>query len=475
MDSRILVSKKSVDELQLDGIVSRPEHAPALKRVLGRWQLLALGVGAIIGAGIFVLTGTAAAQYTGPAIVLSFIMGAVACALAGLCYAEFSALVPVAGSAYTYAYVALGEIFAWIIGWDLLLEYMLGTATVAVGWSGYLFSFLQDMGVHLSASRLNWMAITGVAGVAALLISGVKESANFNGAIVLIKLSVIAAFLAVGMEHLHPSNWHPFIPPNQGHFGAFGLSGVMRGAGVVFFAYIGFDAVSAAAQEAKHPQKDMPFAILGSLALCTILYILVARVLTGIVSYKALNVSDPIAVAINNIGLHWLTYLVKIGIILGLGSVMLVLMYAQTRICYTMAKDGLLPEFFGRLHSRLQTPVVATFMLGIVIAFLAALVPINLLGELVSVGTLFAFMIVCAAVLYLRRSQPELDRPFRCPWVPWVPISGILACLYLILGLPGQTLLRLIIWLAFGLVVYFLYGRFHSKLSLQNLKDAVDR
>jgi len=454
-------AKKSVAELQTE-----KTDGTALKRTLGPFQLLALGVGAIIGAGIFVLTGHAAAQYAGPAIMLSFVLGGITCAFAGLCYAEFAALIPIAGSAYTYSYATLGELVAWIIGWDLVLEYALGTATVAVGWAGYVTSFLHDLGLTLPALHgFNPVALVGVLGVTALLAFGVKESTNLNAGMVAVKLCVIALFLAFGASHLHPANWHPFLPPNTGHFGQFGWSGVLRGAGVIFFAYIGFDAVSTAAQEAKNPQKDMPVGILGSLFVCTLLYIAVAGVLTGLVPYKLLNVPDPIAVGVGATGLPWLIEVVKIGVIAGLSSVMLVLMYGQTRIFYTMACDGLLPAVFSRLHPRFQTPVTATWLLGILVSLVAAFVPMALLGELVSIGTLFAFILVCAGVLYLRRAQPGLTRPFRCPGVPFVPVAGILACLYLISGLPGSTQVRLIVWLLIGFIIYFGYSQHHSRLG----------
>ena len=460
MSTSRYLAKKSVADLQTE-----KTDGTALKRTLGPWQLLALGVGAIIGAGIFVLTGQAAAQYAGPAIIFSFLLGGLACAFAGLCYAEFAALIPIAGSAYTYSYVTLGELVAWIIGWDLVLEYALGTATVAVGWSGYVASFLHDLGLHLPAPHgFNLLAMLGVLGVTALLTFGVRESTNANAAVVVIKLCVIGLFLAFGVGHLHPANWHPFLPPNTGQFGQYGWSGVLRGAGVIFFAYIGFDAVSTAAQEAKNPQKDMPVGILGSLLVCTVLYILVAGVLTGLVPYKSLNVADPIAVGVGATGLGWLTEVVKVGVIAGLSSVMLVLMYGQTRIFFTMAGDGLLPAVFSRLHPRFQTPVYATWLLGGIVSVIAAFVPLALLGELVSIGTLFAFILVCAGVLYLRRAQPGLTRPFRCPGSPFIPIGGILACLYLIAGLPGSTQLRLVVWLLLGFVIYFGYSRYHSKL-----------
>jgi len=464
MDTKQYWAKKSMADLQAEDT-----GEVTLKRSLGPGRLLALGIGAIIGAGIFVLTGQAAAQYAGPAIIFSFILGGIACAFAGLCYAEFAALIPIAGSAYTYSYATLGELVAWIIGWDLILEYALGSATVAVGWAGYVTSFLRDCGVTLPHIRgFNLLALLGVLAVTALLALGTKESARFNAAIVGVKLLVIAAFLGFGAFHLHPANWHPFLPPNTGRFGQYGLSGVLRGAGVIFFAYIGFDAVSTAAQEAKNPQKDMPIGILGSLTVCTVLYILVAGTLTGLVSYKTLNVADPIAVGVGAIGIGWLTELVKIGVIAGLSSVMLVLLYGQTRIFYTMASDGLLPGIFSRLSPRFHTPTVATWLLGIIVSLIAAFVPLALLGELVSIGTLFAFILVCAGVLYLRRTHPEIPRPFRCPGLPAVPILGILSCLYLISGLPFSTQVRLVVWLLIGFIIYFGYSRHHSKLHKAN-------
>ncbi len=464
METKQYWAKKSMEDLQAEDT-----GEATLKRSLGPGRLLALGIGAIVGAGIFVLTGQAAAQYAGPAIVFSFILGGIACAFAGLCYAEFAALIPIAGSAYTYSYATLGELVAWIIGWDLILEYAVGSATVAVGWSGYVTSFLNDCGVHLPVVHgFNWPALVGILAVTALLAFGTKESARFNAAIVAVKLTVIAAFLGFGAFHLHPANWHPFLPANTGHFGQYGLSGVLRGAGVIFFAYIGFDAVSCAAQEAKNPQKDMPIGILGSLAVCTVLYILVAGTLTGLVSYKTLNVDDPISVGVGAIGLRWLTELVKVGVIAGLSSVMLVLLYGQTRIFYTMASDGLLPGIFSRLSPRFHTPSVATWLLGVLVSLIAAFVPLALLGKLVSVGTLFAFILVCAGVLYLRRTQPDLERPFRCPGLPAVPILGILSCLYLISGLPFSTQIRLVVWLLLGFIIYFGYSRHHSKLHKAN-------
>jgi basic amino acid/polyamine antiporter, APA family len=470
----------------------------SLKRALGPINLVTLGIGAIIGAGIFVLTGQAAANYAGPAIVYSFILAGLACAFAGLCYAEFAAMIPIAGSAYTYGYATLGELFAWIIGWDLILEYLFAASTVAVGWSGYVVSFLRDLGINIPAeftsapythvtppdaglnvwrlftegwsstgAVLNLPAMFIVGVITILLIIGISESASFNNVVVVIKITVVLLFIAFGMAYINRENWEPFIPPAAGE-GKFGWDGIVRGAGVIFFAYIGFDAVSTAAQETKNPQRDMPIGILGSLVICTILYIAVALVLTGIVNYTKLNVPDPIAVGINEVGpaLAWLRPVVKIGAIAGLSSVILVMLLGQPRIFYTMSKDGLLPPIFSVVHPKFRTPWLASAVTGVFAMAFAGLLPIGLLGELVSIGTLLAFAIVCAGVLVLRYTDPERPRPFRTPLVPVVPVLGILACVYLMLGLPVDTWARLIIWMALGLAIYFLYGRRHSKVGM---------
>ena len=500
-----LFSKKSLNEL-----LSETEGEKAgLKRALGPLNLITLGIGAIIGTGIFVLTGPVAATAAGPAIVLSFIIAGIGCAFAGLCYAEFAALIPIAGSSYSYAYATLGEIVAWVIGWALVLEYAFGAATVAVGWSGYVRSLLQDFGlvfppalshapgtemvlyhnhwVPLStlsadvqrtlagiphaAARIDLLALIGILVMTAILVKGIKESANVNTVIVAVKVSVLIIFIALGVVYLagHPSlaaaNWRPFIPPNQGHFGEFGWSGILRGAGIIFFAYIGFDAVSTAAQEAKQPQRDMPVGILGSLVVCTILYILVAIVLTGLVPYTRLNVAEPIALGIDVTGVHWGSLLVKIGAIGGLTSTMLVMLLGQSRIFFTMAHDRLLWEWAGRVHPTLRTPWISTIVVGVCVALLAALLPITTLDELTSIGTLFAFTIVCAGVWILRRRQPDLPRPFRTPWVPFVPIMGMVISLAMMFSLHGLTWEVFLIWLVVGLGVYFLYSRKHSKVQ----------
>ncbi len=445
----------------LAALAAEAEHGP-LKRSLGPLNLIALGIGSIIGTGIFVLTGTAASQNAGPALVISMIISAAGCAFAGLCYAEFASMVPVAGSAYTYAYATVGELFAWIIGWDLILEYALSTSTVAVGWSGYFVSLARDLGVAIpplvTAPPFNLPAAVIVLVVAALLIVGVKESANTNTALVAIKIVVLIVFIAVGAAFVRRDHLTPFIPPNEGAFGQFGWSGVLRGAGVMFFAYIGFDAVSTAAQEARNPGRDMPTGILGSLAICTVIYVLVAIVLIGIVPYRQLNVADPLAVGIDATGIRWLSGFVKMAALFGLFSTMLVNLLAQTRIFYSMSRDGLLPPIFGAVHPRFRTPHLSTILTASIIAAVAAATPINVLGQLVSIGTLLAFVLVSIGVIMLRRSAPDLPRPFRTPGVPFVPAAGAVICLAQMIGLPIATWERLFIWLAVGLFVYFTYA-----------------
>lgn len=487
------------------------EHT--LRRSLGATNLITLGIGAIIGAGIFVLTGQAAAEHAGPAVALSFVLAGIVCAFAGLCYAEFASIIPIAGSAYTYGYATLGELVAWIIGWDLVLEYAFGAATVASGWSGYFISLLEQMhiyippqltatpgtnlylyhgawmaqesmppGVDLSVLQhatglFNLVALIAILLVTIVLVIGIKESANLNTAIVFVKLSVVGIFLVIGGYFLlhHPSlaaqNWHPFIPPRNAN-GNFGIMGIAQGAAFVFFAYIGFDAVSTAAQEARNPQKDMPVGILGSLVVCTILYILVSTVLTGLVNYKMLDVADPVAVGIDATGVSWGSLLVKIGAVFGLGTVMLVMLLGQSRVFFSMSRDGLLPKWASAIHPKFRTPWISTIIVGALVALLPALLPVDKLAKLVNIGTLLAFTIVCAGVWVLRVRHPDMHRPFRTPLVPLVPILGIVSALFLMVQLPLITWEVLVGWLIVGLFIYFGYSRRHSNVQALAEKTA---
>ena len=476
--------KKPLDILMAE---AAEEGTHSLRRSLTATNLTLLGIGAIIGAGIFVLTGQAAAQYAGPAIVLSFVIAGFGCLFAGLCYAEFASLIPIAGSAYTYGYATLGEFMAWIIGWDLILEYLFAASTVSVGFSGYFVELMKEIGFaipekfagaplkwveadrafHATSSIVNLPAMGLIFVLTVLLVIGIRESARFNNLAVMIKLSIVLAVIGFGIKYVNTANWQPFIPENTGTFGHFGLSGVVRGSAVVFFAYIGFDAVSTAAQEAKNPQRDLPIGILASLAICTVLYILMALVMTGLTPFTNLNVPHPVFVAIDAAGpgLKWLTYFINIGAIAGLASVVLVMLMGQPRIFYAMARDGLLPPIFGKVHPKFKTPYVATIITGAVAMVFGGLFPIDILGELVSIGTLLAFIIVCAGVLVLRYRSPDLHRPFKTPFVPLVPILGIGTCGFMMAFLPSTTWLRLGLWMALGLLIYFFYGRHHSKLG----------
>jgi basic amino acid/polyamine antiporter, APA family len=498
-----LFATKSMTALMAES-AETGEHS--LKRALGPVNLVTLGIGAIIGAGIFVMTGSAASLYAGPSIMLSYVLAGVGCVFAGLCYAEFASMIPIAGSAYTYGYATLGEIIAWIIGWDLILEYAFGAATVASGWSSTLVAFLQDYGISIppqicdvpgarwvmyqgrwmpvstldmsvslqglpmATAHFNLIAFLAMIAVTILLIIGIKESANFNTGVVFVKLTAVLVFIAVASAFVmkHPeiahANWKVFIPPNTGTFGSFGWSGILRGAGVVFFAYIGFDAVSTAAQEARNPQKDMPIGILGSLVVCTILYLLVSGLLTATVHYSRLNIGAPVSLAIRETGVKWGSYVVNAGALAGLSTVMLVMMLGQSRVFYSMAKDGLLWKWASDIHPRFRTPWKSTAIVGLCVAFVGALVPIGDLGQLVSIGTLLAFVIVCAGVWILRVRRPELTRPFRTPLVPVVPILGMIISLGLMAGLKAVTWIRLVVWLIIGMVVYFTYSVKHSKV-----------
>ncbi|WP_294057879.1 amino acid permease [Sphingomonas sp.] len=487
-----MFARKSIAQVQ------RETESSELKRTLGKWNLLLLGVGCIIGAGIFVRTGSAAALHAGPAVLLSFVVAGIVCAFAGLCYAELSSTLPVSGSAYTYGYTTLGEFVAWIMGALLLLEYGLAASVVAVGWAGYVVSLLNDFGLHIPAALtgpsgytlmkdgapvlvdghtvttvFNLPAFLICVALAALLVVGVSESAKVNNVIVAIKVGVLTAFIVVGglivithFGELAAKNWVPFIPPAQGD-GKFGVDGIMRAASIVFFAYIGFEAVSTAGQESKDPKRDMPFGIIGSLVVCTVIYMLVAAIMTLLVPYASLNVPDPVAVVVDHFGptWGWLAKVIKVGAIVGLTSVVLVLMYAQTRIFYTMARDGLLPKVFSHVHPKFKTPALNTVLVGLITAVAAGFFDINLLGDATSVGTLAAFAIVCLSVIYLRRSAPDLPRGFSVPLYPVLPILGILSCAYLISTVPWNVLRFFLIYMGIAVVLYFAYGFHFSNLQ----------
>jgi len=455
---------------------------PEFKRTLGPVSLVALGIGAIIGAGIFSLTGIAAADNAGPAVVLSFLIAAVGCAFAGLCYSELSGMIPAAGSAYSYAYASLGELVAWIIGWALTLEYAVGAATVSVSWSAYVNSFLGSVGLelphaliaspfdsdsmgHPSPGIVNLPAMLIIVLVSLLLIRGISESAKVNSAIVALKLAVVCAVIGFGAFYVKPANWHPFIPPNTGTFGHFGISGVFRGAATVFFAYIGFDAVSTAAQETKNPERDMPIGIMGSLAICTVLYVLVCLVVTGLLSYTKLHTAAPVSLAISQTPLPFLRVAVTIGAIAGLTSVILVMLLGQSRVFYSMARDGLLPRVFAAVHPTFRTPWLSNLLFMVFAGIAGGFLPISSLGHMTSFGTLLAFVIVCVGVLVLRRTDPTRRRAFRTPYSPYVPIAGIVVCGALMASLPLQIWIMAGVWLVIGLGIYFTYSRAHSRLA----------
>lgn len=453
----------------IDALIAETEGTQGLKKVLGAVDLIALGIGAIIGTGIFVITGVAAARYAGPAVVLSFALSAVTCALAALAYAEFASMIPVAGSAYTYSYAALGELFAWIIGWDLILEYSVAISAVAIGWSAYFNNLLKLFGIsiptYLSASFftakggfIDLPAIAIIVVIAILLMTGIKQSASINKVIVGIKLAVILLFIFLAAPHVNSANWHPFVP--------FGLKGVVSGAAIVFFAYIGFDAVSTAAEEVKDPQKDLPIGIIVSLAVATVLYIAVAGILTGIVKYSELsNQGAPVAYGLMRIGQNWASGIISLGAIAGITSVLLVMLLGQTRVFFAMSRDGLLPKMFSEVSPKTNTPVKSTLLTMAITALPAALLPINIVAELTNIGTLAAFMIVSFSIIVLRYKKPNQPRPFKCPAVPLVPILGVLLCGYLIFSLEPLTWIRFVVWMAIGLIIYFTYSAKRSKLN----------
>lgn len=455
-------------------VESAPENE--FKRSLTAFQLVLFGIGVIIGAGLFSITGIAAAQNAGPAIVYAFIIAALGSLFAGLCYCELATMIPVSGSAYTYAYAAFGELVAWIIGWDLILEYAIGASTVSISWSSYFISVLNDFNIPFPKALaespwqgdgkgiINLPALLILGILTAIMISGIRRSSFFNASMVILKLLIIFFFIVIGWAYIDPRNHTPFIPPNTGEFGAFGISGILKASGVVFFAYIGFDAISTVAQETKNPSRNLPIGMLGSLAICAVLYILFAYVLTGMVNYKDLNVAAPVAIAINKTPYPWLKSAIKLAVLAGFSSVILVLMIGQSRIFYTMSKDGLLPGFFSVLHPQYKTPWISNLALFLLVSAFSGFVPISVVGHMTSIGTLFAFVIVCMGVMVLRYRSPELSRPFKTPLMPLVPILGILTCGLMIFSLGLDNWLRLGIWLLIGLFIYLFYGMRHSKL-----------
>ncbi|WP_343691200.1 amino acid permease [Chitinophaga sp.] len=474
--------RKSITSLQQEAAQS---GSNTLKRSLGGLNLIAIGIGVIIGAGLFSLTGIAAANNTGPAVILSFILAAVGCAFSALCYAEMASMVPVAGSAYTYAYATLGELWAWIIGWDLVLEYSVGAATVAISWSRYLVKFLSTYNIHIPPQLvaspfekielsdhtvvhgfINLPAVLIIVAITSIIIRGTRSSAWFNAIVVALKVGVVLVFIALGWKYIHPENYHPFIPANTGTFGSFGWSGILRGAGVVFFVFIGFDIVATMAQETRNPKRNMPIGILGSLIICTILFVLFGYVLTGMAHYTEFKDNPaPVAMAIAHTPYKNLFLAVIGAILVGYTSVILVDLLGQSRVFYSMSKDGLLPPVFSQLHKRFATPFKSNIVLCIFISLFAGLVPISVVGEMCSIGTLLAFVMVCLGILILRKTQPDLPRPFKTPFVPVVPVLGIITCLVMMFSLPLDTWIRLLVWLLLGFIVYFGYGKRNSKLG----------
>jgi basic amino acid/polyamine antiporter, APA family len=475
-----------------------------LRRVLGPWSLTSLGIGCIIGAGIFVITGYAAHYRTGPALPISFIVAGLACVFSALCYAEFASMAPVAGSAYTYAYATLGELFAWIIGWDLVLEYTVASASVAHGWSKYFQNFIGMFNLkvpHIFSTAPfdydptqghflgtgSWFDLPALAIVTILtivLVIGIRESSRFNNVMVAIKIAVVLLVIGAGVFYINPANWHPFAPFGWSGISIFGKTilgktgadgtpvGVLAGGAMIFFAYIGFDSVSTHAEEAKNPQRDVPIGIISSLVICTVLYIAVSIVLTGMVPYDQIDVNAPVAAAFQHVGLRWGQFIISLGAVVGITSVMLVLMLSQPRVLLAMARDCLLPEkFFGAVHPRFRTPWKSTILTGVMVGCMASFIPLGILAELVNIGTLFAFIIVCAAVLIMRFVNPQAVRPFRCPWSPLVPVLGVLFCLVLMFSLPAANWLRLGIWMLVGMLIYVFYGRHRSVLARKIASD----
>ncbi|OAA91997.1 amino acid permease [Clostridium coskatii] len=460
----------------IESLLAETKGKNSLEKSLGAFELTMLGIGAIVGTGIFVLTGIAAAKYSGPALVISFIIAGLACGFAALCYAEIAAMVPVAGSAYTYGYAALGEFWAWIIGWDLILEYAFSVGTVAIGWSGYFVSILGDLGIKLpdiitkapfEGGLVNLPAVAILVVITGILVAGVKQSATTNNIIVAIKLAVVLLFIVLGVRHVHPANWHPFMP--------YGWSGVFSGASVIFFAYIGFDAVSTAAEEVKDPKKDLPKGIIASLIICTVLYIAVSAILTGMVPYlKFKDTAAPVAFALQQVGINWGSALVSVGAICGLTSVLIVMLFGQTRVLFAMSRDGLLPRVFGQVNQRFHTPVKSTLLVGIITMIIAGFTPISVVSELTNIGTLAAFIIVSASVIVLRKREPDRPRSFKVPFSPVTPIFAMIACAFLIINLQKVTLVRFAVWLVVGLIIYFVYGNSHSVMNDEDLASTQD-